>query len=73
ADRNRSHWSTSKTPSYTKSVSWQHHQREDGYMCYLPASNVLASFLCVLLTVYRTLLLIFIDIYFYLIHSIIIF
>ncbi|WP_311230863.1 hypothetical protein, partial [Escherichia coli] len=26
ADRNRSHWSTSKTPSYTKSVSWQHHQ-----------------------------------------------
>ncbi|TIJ48079.1 hypothetical protein EYY11_02330, partial [Escherichia coli] len=28
ADRNRSHWSTSKTPSYTKSVSWQHHQRE---------------------------------------------
>ncbi|WP_283666518.1 FxLYD domain-containing protein, partial [Escherichia coli] len=20
-----SHWSTSKTPSYTKSVSWQHH------------------------------------------------
>ncbi|RUQ16897.1 transposase, partial [Escherichia coli] len=25
-DRNRSHWSTSKTPSYTKSVSWHHHQ-----------------------------------------------
>ncbi|MCM7872080.1 hypothetical protein M8S87_11060, partial [Enterobacter roggenkampii] len=25
ADRNRSHGSTSKTPSYTKSVSWQHH------------------------------------------------
>ncbi|OSZ12403.1 hypothetical protein BVZ25_28000 [Klebsiella quasipneumoniae] len=24
-DRNRSHWSTSKTPSYTKSVNWQHH------------------------------------------------
>ncbi|MDD0294471.1 low conductance mechanosensitive channel YnaI, partial [Shigella sonnei] len=23
---NRSHWSTSKTPSYTKSVSWQHHR-----------------------------------------------
>ncbi|EPY2924437.1 type II toxin-antitoxin system RelE/ParE family toxin, partial [Shigella sonnei] len=21
------HWSTSKTPSYTKSVSWQHHPR----------------------------------------------
>ncbi|MCU6846864.1 hypothetical protein, partial [Escherichia coli] len=28
ADRNRSHWSTSKTPSYTKSVSWQHHPTE---------------------------------------------
>ncbi|MEK8801501.1 hypothetical protein P2S53_16470, partial [Escherichia coli] len=27
-DRNRSHWSTSKTPSYTKSVSWQHHPSE---------------------------------------------
>ncbi|ECT0432060.1 transposase, partial [Salmonella enterica subsp. enterica serovar Schwarzengrund] len=25
--RNRSHWSTSKTPSYTKSVSWQHHRQ----------------------------------------------
>ncbi|WP_227652773.1 hypothetical protein, partial [Klebsiella pneumoniae] len=31
ADRNRSHWSTSKTPSYTKSVSWQHHQQRDGW------------------------------------------
>ncbi|MCT8966495.1 hypothetical protein MHY12_05210, partial [Escherichia coli] len=29
ADRNRSHWSTSKTPSYTKSVSWQHHPLVD--------------------------------------------
>ncbi|TYF04348.1 maltodextrin glucosidase, partial [Escherichia coli] len=29
ADRNRSHWSTSKTPSYTKSVSWQHHRNND--------------------------------------------
>ncbi|WP_459614897.1 hypothetical protein, partial [Enterobacter hormaechei] len=29
ADRNRSHWSTSKTPSYTKSVSWQHHLLAD--------------------------------------------
>ncbi|WP_215415185.1 hypothetical protein, partial [Escherichia coli] len=27
ADRNRSHWSTSKTPSYTKSVSWHHHHK----------------------------------------------
>ncbi|PPX06699.1 transposase, partial [Escherichia coli] len=31
--RNRSHWSTSKTPSYTKSVSWQHHPVNDGYLC----------------------------------------
>ncbi|WP_241217223.1 hypothetical protein, partial [Escherichia coli] len=30
ADRNRSHWSTSKTPSYTKSVSWHHHPTPDG-------------------------------------------
>ncbi|RCP92033.1 transposase, partial [Escherichia coli] len=30
ADRNRSHWSTSKTPSYTKSVSWQHHLQKRG-------------------------------------------
>ncbi|MDW7284206.1 hypothetical protein RNO25_14950, partial [Escherichia coli] len=29
ADRNRSHWSTSKTPSYTKSVSWQHHRQSE--------------------------------------------
>ncbi|MDM9160356.1 hypothetical protein QU795_24625, partial [Escherichia coli] len=29
ADRNRSHWSTSKTPSYTKSVSWQHYPNSD--------------------------------------------
>ncbi|WP_231373334.1 hypothetical protein, partial [Escherichia coli] len=32
-DRNRSHWSTSKTPSYTKSVSWQHHPEIDGMNC----------------------------------------
>ncbi|POF64446.1 transposase, partial [Escherichia coli] len=29
--RNRSHWSTSKTPSYTKSVSWQHHRSSAKY------------------------------------------
>ncbi|MEK8318119.1 hypothetical protein P2O67_25890, partial [Escherichia coli] len=29
--RNRSHWSTSKTPSYTKSVSWQHYQESNHY------------------------------------------
>ncbi|MCM2900984.1 glycosyltransferase family 9 protein, partial [Escherichia coli] len=34
ADRNRSHWSTSKTPSYTKSVSWQHHQARALVDCY---------------------------------------
>ncbi|MGS2996622.1 hypothetical protein AB2906_21550, partial [Escherichia coli] len=38
-DRNRSHWSTSKTPSYTKSVSWQHHRQRvflsHGYNNYL--------------------------------------
>ncbi|MEH4872567.1 hypothetical protein PO407_25215, partial [Escherichia coli] len=32
ADRNRSHWSTSKTPSYTKSVSWQHHLLRDAHL-----------------------------------------
>ncbi|MFS3630811.1 hypothetical protein ACK6U8_18310, partial [Escherichia coli] len=34
ADRNRSHWSTSKTPSYTKSVSWHHYQesRKEEYL-----------------------------------------
>ncbi|RCA55729.1 transposase, partial [Escherichia coli] len=34
ADRNRSHWSTSKTPSYTKSVSWQHHRLSRYYLCW---------------------------------------
>ncbi|MCK7304020.1 hypothetical protein, partial [Enterobacter roggenkampii] len=29
ADRNRSHWRTSKTPSYTKSVSWHHYPVSD--------------------------------------------
>ncbi|WP_275276142.1 hypothetical protein, partial [Klebsiella quasipneumoniae] len=41
ADRNRSHWSTSKTPSYTKSVSWQHH----------PSSGVLMDSLSMYATV----------------------
>ncbi|RIW50057.1 transposase, partial [Escherichia coli] len=30
-----SHWSTSKTPSYTKSVSWQHHPFVDGINCQM--------------------------------------
>ncbi|OKX18446.1 hypothetical protein AWP86_08735 [Escherichia coli] len=29
SDGNGSHWSTSKTPSYTKSVSWQHYRTAD--------------------------------------------
>ncbi|MDZ9004055.1 hypothetical protein SNA18_12580, partial [Escherichia coli] len=36
ADRNRSHWSTSKTPSYTKSVSWQHHLNLRAKLDHLP-------------------------------------
>ncbi|MCV9317364.1 family 1 glycosylhydrolase, partial [Escherichia coli] len=52
ADRNRSHWSTSKTPSYTKSVSWQHHQVNEaiadgvdimGYTSWGPIDLVSAS------------------------------
>ncbi|OSC11525.1 hypothetical protein, partial [Escherichia coli] len=44
------HWSTSKTPSYTKSVSWQHHQLSDDNLslsafivsetCYVDLVNV---------------------------------
>ncbi|MDF8505233.1 hypothetical protein OU597_25065, partial [Escherichia coli] len=34
-DRNRSHWSTSKTPSYTKSVSWQHHRNDYEFACLI--------------------------------------
>ncbi|MEK8522748.1 fimbrial protein, partial [Escherichia coli] len=41
ADRNRSHWSTSKTPSYTKSVSWQHHPRK--MQVYLSSSDLLTN------------------------------
>ncbi|WP_252965260.1 SDR family oxidoreductase, partial [Shigella boydii] len=54
ADRNRSHWSTSKTPSYTKSVSWQHHRWGDtqdlmGAAVFLasPASNYVNGHLLV--------------------------
>ncbi|RCA53908.1 transposase, partial [Escherichia coli] len=44
ADRNRSHWSTSKTPSYTKSVSWQHHhQMMSSLYLSIIVSNVLCS------------------------------
>ncbi|MCE3816988.1 hypothetical protein LXN73_19735, partial [Escherichia coli] len=41
ADRNRSHWSTSKTPSYTKSVSWQHHPDS-----HIGAIQALSELLC---------------------------
>ncbi|WP_077794286.1 hypothetical protein, partial [Shigella sonnei] len=47
ADRNRSHWSTSKTPSYTKSVSWQHHPPYNGVLAsqtrhdYCPQSSMI--------------------------------
>ncbi|MGP4447928.1 fimbrial protein, partial [Escherichia coli] len=40
--RNRSHWSTSKTPSYTKSVSWQHH-REQKLSFYLSGATTDSS------------------------------
>ncbi|MCH7076172.1 hypothetical protein, partial [Escherichia coli] len=43
ADRNRSHWSTSKTPSYTKSVSWQHHP---SLLLNISIVSVLIIFLC---------------------------
>ncbi|RCA52923.1 transposase, partial [Escherichia coli] len=39
ADRNRSHWSTSKTPSYTKSVSWQHHRFTIGCLHHHPRTE----------------------------------
>ncbi|MBQ4730394.1 hypothetical protein, partial [Escherichia coli] len=40
---NRSHWSTSKTPSYTKSVSWQHHP---SLLLNISIVSVLIIFLC---------------------------
>ncbi|MXF28493.1 hypothetical protein, partial [Escherichia coli] len=43
-DRNRSHWSTSKTPSYTKSVSWQHHHHIAHFnkLSFIPYSSTSA-------------------------------
>ncbi|MDV0396449.1 universal stress protein, partial [Enterobacter roggenkampii] len=43
-DRNRSHWRTSKTPSYTKSVSWHHYpivigSKNPGITTHLLGSN----------------------------------
>ncbi|WP_213076237.1 hypothetical protein, partial [Escherichia coli] len=45
ADRNRSHWSTSKTPSYTKSVSWQHHPGGKCYLAIIAPARFLLRFL----------------------------
>ncbi|MEK8526077.1 hypothetical protein P2P22_22970, partial [Escherichia coli] len=42
-DRNRSHWSTSKTPSYTKSVSWQHHPNGNVTLNFFANYRALAS------------------------------
>ncbi|MEH4233502.1 integrase core domain-containing protein, partial [Escherichia coli] len=42
-DRNRSHWSTSKTPSYTKSVSWQHHPIKRDYISIMPKPDGLTA------------------------------
>ncbi|MGC9872405.1 DUF805 domain-containing protein, partial [Escherichia coli] len=60
ADRNRSHWSTSKTPSYTKSVSWQHHLNVIQLILglelpYLSMLYLLATFLPVLALAIRRL------------------
>ncbi|MCV5869347.1 DUF3302 domain-containing protein, partial [Escherichia coli] len=51
-DRNRSHWSTSKTPSYTKSVSWQHHLHVAGWVS-LFTLHVIWPFLWIWATLYR--------------------
>ncbi|MDV0837733.1 hypothetical protein RZO92_12755, partial [Escherichia coli] len=48
-DRNRSHWSTSKTPSYTKSVSWQHHPLHNG----IPGHPILVSKPCLMQAIQR--------------------
>ncbi|EBY2105830.1 transposase, partial [Salmonella enterica subsp. enterica serovar Kottbus] len=44
--RNRSHWSTSKTPSYTKSVSWQHHQSSFVIIKLVPKFTMKKVFFC---------------------------
>ncbi|MEC4233702.1 hypothetical protein VSP73_03500, partial [Escherichia coli] len=46
ADRNRSHWSTSKTPSYTKSVSWQHHRPFFSLFSEKDTQNLYLEFSC---------------------------
>ncbi|MGT4489307.1 hypothetical protein, partial [Klebsiella pneumoniae] len=39
----RSHWSTSKTPSYTKSVSWQHHHKIGEHTVEIDADCMILS------------------------------
>ncbi|OJP31060.1 hypothetical protein BK367_03225 [Escherichia coli] len=40
SDGNGSHASTLKSPSYTKSVSWQHYHRIAHYIYYLATDNI---------------------------------
>nr|MDZ8538734.1 hypothetical protein [Escherichia coli] len=47
ADRNRSHWSTSKTPSYTKSVSWQHHPIQEVVVLVLKCALAIAAVMAI--------------------------
>ncbi|MDA6493213.1 hypothetical protein R9J58_01160, partial [Escherichia coli] len=49
-DRNRSHWSTSKTPSYTKSVSWQHHHAKGKATGIYYSAGSIATFTIPLIT-----------------------
>ncbi|WP_312664856.1 hypothetical protein, partial [Escherichia coli] len=57
ADRNRSHWSTSKTPSYTKSVSWQHHPGINQNIQYLYVL-IFIHFICEYINQWNTCVLI---------------
>ncbi|GAS10829.1 hypothetical protein NGUA26_02391 [Salmonella enterica] len=51
-------------------VSYKRFKHKDDYICHLPALNILLSFLCSLLAIYKTRLLISIDIDFHLIYLI---
>ncbi|MDU9733612.1 hypothetical protein, partial [Escherichia coli] len=43
---NISHWSTSKTPSYTKSVSWQHYLQVTKKLTFTTNTPLLHAHLC---------------------------
>ncbi len=47
-------------------ISYKRFKYKDDYMCHIPASTVLQSFLCSLLDFHKRRLLIFINIYFHL-------